>query len=282
MTNLELVAKLKDIVKNYKTLYVNGCFGAPIKASNVSRYTTNTQYNKKPERTAKIKAAADTNPVTFGFDCVCVIKGLLWGWNGDKSKSYGGAQYASNNVPDIGTEEIISVCSGVSTDFSKIEVGELVHLVGHVGIYLGDGLVAECTPAWQDGVQITACGNIGKKTGYNTRTWLNHGKLPYVTYVSSAPAQTTTKPTTQTTGTKVSVTLPVLKNGDKVAQVKTLQRLLKELGYKDGSGAVLVVDGSFGAKTKYAVGKFQQNNALAVNYQVDAATWNKLLSGSAK
>ena len=25
-------------------------------------------------------------------------------------------------------------------------------------------------------------GNIGKKAGYNTRTWTKHGKLPYVDY----------------------------------------------------------------------------------------------------
>ena len=31
-------------------------------------------------------ASADT----FGFDCVCLIKGLLWGWCGDKSKTYEG------------------------------------------------------------------------------------------------------------------------------------------------------------------------------------------------
>ena len=29
MTNIELANKLKNIAKNYKTLYVMGCFGAP-------------------------------------------------------------------------------------------------------------------------------------------------------------------------------------------------------------------------------------------------------------
>lgn len=43
-------------------------------------------------------ASADT----FGFDCVCLIKGVLWGWHGDKNAVYGGATYTSNGVPDIG------------------------------------------------------------------------------------------------------------------------------------------------------------------------------------
>ena len=53
---------------------------------------------------------------------------------------------------------------------------------GHIGIYIGNGLAVECTPAWKNKVQITAVGNIGKKTGYNTRTWTNHGKLNFIKY----------------------------------------------------------------------------------------------------
>lgn len=34
----EFVAKLKDVAQNYKTLYVMGCFGAPLTGGNVSRY----------------------------------------------------------------------------------------------------------------------------------------------------------------------------------------------------------------------------------------------------
>ena len=88
MTNIELANKLKDIAKNYKTLYVMGCFGAPMTASNKKRYTQNHSYNRQPARTAMINAASAD---TFGFDCVCLIKGVLWGWSGDKNAIYGGA-----------------------------------------------------------------------------------------------------------------------------------------------------------------------------------------------
>ena len=179
MKYTDFVNKAINIANNYKTLYVMGCFGAPMTDANKSRYANNHEYNKQTTRTQKIQNASSD---TFGFDCVCLIKGILWGWSGDKSKTYGGAEYASNGVPDVGADAIMNHCSNVSTDFKTIQEGEIVHMTGHVGIYIGNGLVVECTPIWEDGVQITACGNIGSKSGHNTRTWTNHGKLKYIDY----------------------------------------------------------------------------------------------------
>ena len=187
MKAADFVAKLKDIATNYKTLYVMGCFGAPMTAANKKRYIDHHPYNKQPARVKLINAASAD---TFGFDCVCLIKGVLWGWSGDKSKVYGGAKYAINGVPDVDANTMINLCSEVSTDFSKIEVGEAVWTNGHIGVYIGNGFAIECTPAWKNRVQITACNC--SKPGYNTRKWKKHGKLPYIDYtvVSAAPAKT--------------------------------------------------------------------------------------------
>ena len=264
----EFVAKLKDVAQNYKTLYVMGCFGAPLTGGNVSRYCNNHAYNKQAARTKMIKAAANQNPPVFGFDCVCLIKGILWGWRGDASKTYGGASYAVNGVPDIGADTMITKCKGVSTNFSNVEVGEAlwcsgkmikaaanqnppvfgfdcVCLIkgilwgwrgdasktyggasyavngvpdigadtmitkckgvstnfsnvevgealwcsGHIGVYIGGGLAVECSPAFENDVQITAVKNMGTKSGYNARTWTKHGKLPYIEYDNAAPVQ---------------------------------------------------------------------------------------------
>lgn len=187
-TNIELVNKVKEIATKYKTLYVMGCFGAPLKKEYKERYCNNYAYNKQASRTAMIKAASED---TFGFDCVCLIKGVLWGWNGDKNAVYGGAKYASNGVPDIDCDIMFNKCSGISSDFSKIEVGEAVWLKGHIGVYIGDGLAVECTPAFDNKVQITAVKNIGEKEGYNSRKWTKHGKLPYITYTTTTPSTPT-------------------------------------------------------------------------------------------
>ena len=177
MNSKEFVEKLKNVALNYKTLYVMGCFGAPMNDANKERYCKNHSYNKKAKRTQMIQSASAD---TFGFDCVNLIKGILWGWNGDKSKTYGGATYKSNDVPDTNADGMIAKCSELSTNFSKIEIGEAVWCKGHIGVYIGDGLAVECTPSWKNCVQITAC-NCDKK-GYNRRNWTKHGKLPYITY----------------------------------------------------------------------------------------------------
>lgn len=246
MKNTELVARLKDIATNYKTLYVMGCFGAPMNAKNKKRYTTNHSYNKDATRTAMINAASDD---TFGFDCVCLIKGVLWGWNGDKSKVYGGAAYASNGVPDIGADTIITKCSGVSTDFSKIMAGELVWMSGHVGIYIGDGLAVECSPKWANKVQITACNCT--KSGYNRRNWTKHGKLPYVTYCEEQEPSGGISTATTVKGIDVSKWQgeidwnKVKADGVKFAMIR--------LGYGSANGDACGLDGYFEKNVANAV-----------------------------
>lgn len=181
MNNIEFANKAKDIALNYKTLYVLGCFGAPLNPINKKRYTNNYEYNKRNVRKNKI---LDVSNDTFGFDCVCLIKGILWGWNGNLNHVYGGAKYASNGVLDISSDQLVEYCTCVSTDFDDIQVGEIVHMPGHTGICVGDGLVVECIPIWKDGVQITSLLNINSKAGYEGRIWFEHGKLKWIEYVS--------------------------------------------------------------------------------------------------
>lgn len=179
MDNDEFVAIAKSIATDYKTLYVMGCFGAPMSNANKKRYSNNYKYNATNQRKNKI---VNSSYDTFGFDCVCLIKGILWGWDGNLNNIYGGATYCSNNVPDVGSDDIMNYCTDVSRDFSNIEIGELVHLPGHVGIYIGNGLVVECTPIWKDGVQITSISNVSVNNNYNIRKWNEHGKLKFINY----------------------------------------------------------------------------------------------------
>lgn len=258
MSAAELAAKAKEVANNYKTLYVKGCFGAPLRPEYKSRYCKGVSDSRK----AKIMNAS---PDTFGFDCVCLVKGILWGWNGNRNHCYGGANYASGGVPDIGTEEIIGACAEVSTDFGRIEVGELVWLPGHVGVYIGDGLCVEATSAWKDCVQVTACNR--NVAGYNRRDWQKHGKLPYVEYG--------TKPTnnTKTEGKKVNVQVTVLKYGAKGEEVRALQTLLNLR-----VGTNMYPDGIFGDKTLAALKEYQRTRGLAVDGSCGGATWAAILA----
>ena len=178
MNNKEFADKLIHIATKEKTLYVMGCFGAPLNEKNKARYCQNHSYNKQAVRTKMIKSATED---TFGFDCSGLIKSVLWGFNADKSKEYGGAKYAFNGVPDLNANTLIKTCNA-SADFSKIEVGEIVWVKDHIAVYVGQGRVVECTPKWTNDVQITYLGNRPEFKRDNYRVWSLHAKLPYITY----------------------------------------------------------------------------------------------------
>lgn len=179
LSNKSFINTLNSIVDNYKTLYVSGCFGAPMTEANKMRYMNSNAYNRQPSRRQFIQSA-DAN--TFGFDCVCLIKGILWGWNADITRVYGGANYASNGVPDISEYAMIKRCKNVSADFTNIKAGELVYMTGHVGVYVGDGVVIECSPRWENGVQRSNLGNLPQFNSGHCRKWVSHGFLPWIDY----------------------------------------------------------------------------------------------------
>lgn len=182
VTNIEFVDRLKYVEKNYKTCYMLGSWGMKTTKSNIDQAVARTDVNNIPYKTS----AYTIMNTGWMFDCVCLIKSVLWGFDGNESKPRGGgASYGSNGVPDIGADSMIKKCIGVTTDFSNIEIGEAVWVKGHIGVYIGDSKVIECTPRWNiapHGVKITNLGNHGVYTGWS-RTWTKHGKLPYITYI---------------------------------------------------------------------------------------------------
>ena len=52
---------------------------------------------------------------------------------------------------------------------------------GHIGVYVGAGKVTECSPRWENGVQITHLGNTGNTMGHS-RIWTARGLIPFVDY----------------------------------------------------------------------------------------------------
>lgn len=182
MNNLILIEKLKDIEANYKTTYMWGVFGSPVSEKIIKEKSKQypSWYTDQKQRAFR-KLISENY---FAFDCVNLIKGILWGWNADRSKYNGGAVY--NASQDVSANGLKTKLLDLSRDFSVIELGEAVWMNGHVGVYIGDGKVIECSPKWANGVQITACLNVGPIAGLNGRHWEAHGKIPWVQYIIKA------------------------------------------------------------------------------------------------
>lgn len=194
----ELVSKLNEIIEDYNTMYVYGAIGQHLTASLISDRAKAYGWFYTEKRLAQYEKAIASGKYIWGFDCVNVIKSVLWGWNGDKSKSYGGAVYGSNGVSDVNADGCISICKNVKSYYGSndnvnpwddIQIGEAVWTNGHIGIYVGEGLAIECTPKWDNKVQITGVGNkpFNKTYDGKKRTWKKHGKLPWITYLSECP-----------------------------------------------------------------------------------------------
>lgn len=183
MKNTELIEKL-NFVLGKKTLYCLGGIGQPLYKANQNKLIKMYAYNTK--RKAKIQNCTEQ---TFAFDCIGLVKSILWGWNANTKLPNGGALYKANGVPDTSANGMIKLCTDVSKDFKKITPGEFVWMDGHCGIYIGDDTVVESSPKWLDGVQTS--GINGKQIDGRERKWEKHGKLPWVEYEEVAPVQPT-------------------------------------------------------------------------------------------
>lgn len=155
-----------------KTAYMWGTFGIKITNSLISQKKKQYYDRYSSARVSELKAKADGKH--WAWDCVGLIKGILWGWTGDESLPYGGAVYVSNNVPDVSVDGMKRYCDELSSDFTKIRPGELLFMQNHIGVYIGDGVVAEATLGdFGDGVV---------KTRLAGRGWTHHGKCHFLEY----------------------------------------------------------------------------------------------------
>ena len=136
------------------------------------------------------------NGYEWSWDCWNLIKSLIWGWAEKYSIGYHAKYDASTGMLDWTGAQILSRCTNVSTDFSKVTPGEFLLSpdAGHAGVYVGELIinsrcynVVECTVNWQNKVQFSYVSQSGRryqyKDGPQAKTaWGKHGKLPWIDY----------------------------------------------------------------------------------------------------
>lgn len=128
----------------------------------------------------------------------------------------------------------------------------------HIGIYLGDGTVAEMASS-ESNYQHRSLSGGG---------WTHWGRPAWIDYSAAVDPHKCIL--------DLSISLPSLVRGHECGYVKTLQRLLVARGYNTNG-----IDGIFGSGTESAVARFQTDARVAVNYPgtVGSKTWDALLKG---
>lgn len=119
------------------------------------------------------------NGYAISFDCWNMVKALINDPTIDQNYTIGRYAPASGDMGDWDGWTILQHCEGVSSDFSRIYAGEYLYMAGHAGVYIGNGLVVECTCDWEGGVLVSHITSTGGRyrNGTYMRSWQYHGKL---------------------------------------------------------------------------------------------------------
>ena len=119
------------------------------------------------------------NGYAISFDCWNLVKALINEPSIDQNYTVGHYAPPVGNMGDWDGWTILQHCSDISTDFTRIFFGEYLYMAGHAGVYIGNGLVVECTCDWEGGVLISRVTSSGARyrNGVYGRSWTYHGKL---------------------------------------------------------------------------------------------------------
>lgn len=180
LTNKGLVEFAKQMLAlGDDTLYVYGSFGRTLTESLINQKAIQYAYNFP--RKSLYKEIMDSKGTEYAFDCVGLIKAYYWNWKDGKT-DYKSSQDKSAN----GMLSAAKVKGKIAT---MPEVpGLLVHMSGHIGIYIGGGYVIECTPTTSFAKQSHGAGGVCK-TKLTARKWTSWLECPFIDYIDDEPEE---------------------------------------------------------------------------------------------
>lgn len=183
------------------SIYLYGSYGNTLKEAFIKQKAIQYAYNIS--RQSIYRKCMNSAGTEYAFDCVGLIKSYYWG-------GYGNVKYNKNS--DESANSMYNK-SKVKGDISKIpeRPGILVWMSGHIGIYIGNGYVIECTPAKAFAKQDHGGGGVCK-TRLGDRKWKKWCECPYITYTTTATTTAPTK-TPSTSSLKYAKNDKVILNG---------------------------------------------------------------------
>lgn len=251
---------------DYNAPYWYGCFGQ-YPADEDLFLQKRRQYKENYDKWSK--ASFESQYGMKVADCAGLIKAYLF------SPCIDADGYVTNFLTDVvynskydwSANMMIKHCSetGDISTIPEIE-GLIVWKDGHVGIYDGNGFVIE--------ERGHSYGTVRSRLA--DRPFTMWGKLDVIEYLSE-PAPTPTPAPEPSGYDLVNEQMPILHKGDKCDEVSLLQLLLNSLGFRDGSGSKLEVDGHYGNHTFEAVCDMQEAWNLGADGTVGYKTWEALL-----
>lgn len=290
LTNKGLVEYCKKCLDlGNHSIYVYGTFGQRLTNSLISQKVK--QYpSQNKSRELLYKNALRTYGNVYAFDCVGLIKSYLWG-------GYGNVKYnAKQDVSANGMVQVAKVKGNISTLPER--PGVLVQMNGHIGVYIGNKEVIECTPNKTYAKQAHKAGGVCK-TKLSARKWTNWCECPWIEYEKKESNNDNFIHNDRVKSWQIIMNKvyncklevdgsygkksqeaankhPLYKKALVVLRIRNdyvvwLQNRLKELGYN------ISVDGSFWKDTDKVVRQFQRDRGLKVDGKVGANTVRELL-----
>jgi len=169
--------KLKGLLE-VKNTYVQGSFGFPMNEENKRYFLTeyDNDYNFDNPNCIS-KASADT----FGFDCVCLIKAVFWGWTGDLNDNMVVPNIIKiTNMMLIKLSRFAILLLTFPTSFQVKSFGCIIMLVS-ILVNIDTNMIIRWStdPDGCGQIHISKLENNGEK-GEKSRKWDLQGKLPFI------------------------------------------------------------------------------------------------------
>lgn len=244
--------------------------------------------------------------IRFWADCVNLYKALFNGRD-IHDKTVGRYQSYLGITTDCTEWGLMEKCADVSTDFSRLKLGEFrcLYKSGHFGGYLGEELTdpatggivncVESTPAWFNGIQFSYVDHFGRryqyKGGPQLAAWTHHGKpTAFVSYDNTPEPVTTLDVKGWQTAAKAdglyygdidgsfgplsekASSYGVFQGAGRYNLTVFWQKWLKQKGYYTGT-----IDGDFGNMTKDATKNAQKAYRLDVDGSIGPASTKAFL-----